>query len=133
MAQLVYFSNVSEYTRRFVDKLGIPADRIPVRPADEPLTVEEPYVLITPTYGGGNDRAAVPRQVAKFLNDPRNRSLLRAVVASGNRNFGVDFCLAGRIIAAKCQVPVLYRFELLGTPDDVIAVQNGLEQFWTQQ
>lgn len=133
MSQLVYFSNVSENTRRFVGKLGIPADRIPVRKTDEHLTVNEPYVLVTPTYGGGEPKLAIPRQVAKFLNDPHNRSLLRGVIAAGNTNFGVDYCLAGRVIAEKTGVPVLYRFELLGTPDDVTAVQNGLEQFWTQQ
>jgi protein involved in ribonucleotide reduction len=54
------------------------------------------------------------------------------VIAAGNTNFGVDYCLAGKVIATKCQVPVLYRFELLGTPDDVTAVQNGMEQFWKQ-
>ncbi|MCX6499353.1 MAG: class Ib ribonucleoside-diphosphate reductase assembly flavoprotein NrdI, partial [Arthrobacter sp.] len=31
-----------------------------------------------------------------------------------------------------CQVPHLYRFELMGTPEDVSRVQQGLEEFWTR-
>lgn len=133
MSTVVYFSNVSENTHRFVKKLDVDASRIPARPGEGELTVHEPYILITPTYGGGDGGKAVPRQVAKFLNNPGNRDLIRGVIAAGNTNFGADYCLAGRVIAAKCKVPVLYRFELLGTPDDVTTVRNGMEQFWTRQ
>ena len=54
MGMLVYFSSVSENTRRFVDRLGLAAERIPLRPTDGFLHVQEPYVLVVPTYGGGN-------------------------------------------------------------------------------
>lgn len=133
MPDLVYFSSVSGNTHRFIEKLGRPALRIPLHAKDGPLVVTEPYVLLVPTYGGGPDTRAVPKQVIKFLNDERNRTLLRGVMAAGNTNFGEAYGLAGDIIARKCQVPFLYRFELFGTPDDVTAVQEGLEQFWTQQ
>ncbi|MEU3531737.1 class Ib ribonucleoside-diphosphate reductase assembly flavoprotein NrdI [Streptomyces murinus] len=134
MSGLVYFSSVSENTRRFVAKLGLPATRIPLHPrrTGMPL-VTEPYVLITPTYGGGERAGAVPRQVIGFLNIEANRALLRGVISSGNTNFGADYCLAGRVIAAKCRVPELYRFELLGTDRDVRAVREGLRIFWTRQ
>jgi protein involved in ribonucleotide reduction len=133
MSGLVYFSSVSENTKRFVERLGLPALRIPLHPRREGTPrVTEPYVLIVPTYGGGERAGAVPRQVIRFLNDPVNRALLRGVIASGNTNFGADYCLAGRVIAAKCGVPELYRFELLGTDRDVRAVREGLERFWTQ-
>lgn len=133
MTNLIYFSSVSGNTARFVSKLGVAADRIPLFPSDEPLQAQAPYVLVLPTYGGGEGRGAVPKQVIRFLNDESNRSLLRGVIAAGNTNFGEGYCLAGDIIAAKCGVPLLYRVEVFGTPDDVSAVQNGLEQFWTQQ
>jgi protein involved in ribonucleotide reduction len=73
----------------------------------------------------------VPRQVIKFLNNEENRSLLRGVIGAGNTNFGETYCLAADVVAAKCSVPVLYRFELMGTSDDVDRVQQGLEEFWT--
>ncbi|MHB1489588.1 putative NrdI-like protein [mine drainage metagenome] len=130
MSSLVYFSSVSENTHRFVQRLGLPARRIPLTPAQEFLRVDEPYVLVVPTYGGGNEGGAVPRQVVKFLNDAHNRSLLRGVIAAGNTNFGEAYCLAGTIIAAKCHVPYLYGFELLGTPEDVTRVREGLGQLW---
>ena len=133
MGSLVYFSSVSENTHRFVQRLGLPARRIPVRPADDPLEVDEPYVLVVPTYGGGNEGGAVPRQVVRFLNHARNRSLIRGVIAAGNTNFGTAYCLAGSIISAKCEVPYLYGFEILGTPQDVTRVREGLDQFWLRQ
>ncbi|MDN4471848.1 class Ib ribonucleoside-diphosphate reductase assembly flavoprotein NrdI [Demequina zhanjiangensis] len=132
MASLVYFSSTSENTKRFIDKLGVPADRIPLRPKDEPLTVDEPYVLVLPTYGGGNEGGAVPKQVIKFLNDEHNRSLIRGVISAGNTNFGTAYCIAGDIVAAKCHVPHLYKFELFGTQDDVTAVREGLDDLWKQ-
>ena len=127
---LVYFSSASENTHRFVGKLGFRGVRIPLRRRDEPLTVDEEYVLVVPTYGGGSVKGAVPKQVITFLNDPRNRSLCRGVIASGNTNFGQAYCLAGDIIASKLGVPFLYRYELLGTPTDVVRVRQGLEDFW---
>lgn len=133
MSDLVYFSSVSENTRRFVDRLDRPAERIPLRPRLEPmLRVEQPFVLITPTYGGGDTASAVPRQVGQFLNDRRHRSLLRGVISAGNTNFGAAFCLAGRVISAKCYVPHLHRFELLGTDADVGTVNDLLEDLWTR-
>ncbi|CAG7612083.1 class Ib ribonucleoside-diphosphate reductase assembly flavoprotein NrdI [Leucobacter soli] len=133
MARLVYFSSASGNTHRFVEKLGLPAHRIPLHSRDEPLVVDEPYVLILPTYGGGPETKAVPKQVIRFLNDERNRKHIRGVIAAGNTNFGDAYGIAGDIVARKLQVPHLYRFELFGTPDDVTAVQEGLEKFWTLQ
>lgn len=133
MPDLVYFSSVSENTRRFVEKLGRPALRIPLYASDEPLVVTEPFVLLVPTYGGGPALRAVPKQVIRFLNDERNRKLIRGVIATGNTNFGAAYGIAGDIIAQKCKVPHLYRLELFGTPDDVTAVQEGLDKFWKQQ
>lgn len=129
MSRIVYFSSVSENTHRFVERVGLPASRIPLHWEDG-YQVDEDYVLIVPTYGGGNEGGAVPRQVIKFLNDRHNRDRLQGVIASGNTNFGTAFCLAGDIVSAKCQVPFLYRFELLGTAEDVSRVREGLDQLW---
>jgi protein involved in ribonucleotide reduction len=72
MSRLVYFSSVSGNTARFVEKLGQDADRIPLLPSEPFLHADGPYVLVLPTYGGGNGHGAVPKQVIKFLNDEHN-------------------------------------------------------------
>lgn len=133
MSTLVYFSSATNNTHRFVEKLGVHAHRIPLRRGESDLVVDQEYVLIVPTYGGGDGRGAVPKQVIRFLNNTVNRSLIRGVIASGNMNFGQGYGLAGDIVAAKCQVPFLYRFELMGTTEDVQRVQEGLGQFWQQR
>ncbi len=87
-----------------------------------------PYVLICPTYADGEGRGAVPKQVIQFLNDPDRRARIAGVIGAGNRNFGATYALAGRIIAQKCNVPLLYSFELAGTETDIARVRAGLEK-----
>ena len=130
---VVYFSSVTDNTHRFVQKLDLPNVRIPLRLKDEPLIVNEPYVLVCPTYGGGvsltgENSRPVPRQVIRFLNNEHNRSFIRAVVAGGNSNFGADFGKAGEVISAKCKVPYVYRFKMMGNEDDVRICRGGLVQ-----
>ncbi|MDQ0642296.1 class Ib ribonucleoside-diphosphate reductase assembly flavoprotein NrdI [Microbacterium murale] len=134
---LVFFSSTSGNTARFIEKLGMPAQRIPLHRGDGDLKVDEPFVLVTPTYGGGQGRGeekgAVPKQVIRFLNDEDNRRNIRGVISAGNTNFGDSFGVAGDIISRKCHVPHLYRFEVFGTQDDVDRVSDGLERWWVSQ
>jgi protein involved in ribonucleotide reduction len=134
MFDVVYFSSVSENTKRFVDKLEAKAVRIPIRTEEAAEFVHDrDSVLVLPTYGGGNDNSTVPKQVIKFLNNPDNRKRIKAVIAGGNTNFGSHFGKAGDIVADKLGVPVLYRFEITGTPEDVVEVKERLAQFWQIQ
>lgn len=129
--KLVYFSSHSNNTHRFIEKLQVANERIPIDINDS-LSVSQDYVLVTPTYSGGGDNkyGAVPKQVIKFLNNAQNRALCRGVVTSGNTNFGNTFALAGPIISQKLQVPLLYQFELLGTIKDVKTLNEILLNFW---
>jgi len=134
MFDVVYFSSVSENTKRFVDKLEAQSVRIPIRTEEAAEFVHDrDSVLVVPTYGGGNDNSTVPKQVIKFLNNPENRKHIKAVIAGGNTNFGSHFGKAGDIVADKLGVPVLYRFEITGTPEDVIEVKERLAKFWQIQ
>lgn len=87
---------------------------------------DRPYALICPSYADGQGRGAVPKQVIRFLNDPDRRAYLRGVIASGNRNFGAFYACAGAVIAQKCNVPVLYRFELAGNETDIARLREML-------
>ncbi len=131
-SNLIYFSSASDNTHRFMVKLGMDAARLPIYTKEETLLAQEPFVLILPTYGGETRRGAVPKQVIKFLNVKENRDLIRGVIGAGNTNFGETYCLAGDIVAEKCKVQFLYRFELMGTQEDVARVREGLEEFWTR-
>jgi protein involved in ribonucleotide reduction len=129
---IVYFSNYSGNTKRFVEKLNARHNnitRIPIDwDSDNPTTVTNGYVLFVPTYGGGSERSAVPRQVRHFLNIPGNREMLRGIVGLGNTNFGEHFCKAAEIISGKTGVPIIARVEIFGTSEDVQKVQERLEQ-----
>lgn len=132
---VVYFSSVSNNTARFIENCHLPASginvyRIPLVSKADALNVREPYVLIVPTYGGGNVAKAIPPQVRRFLNDRTNRSFIRGVISSGNTNFGEAYCAAGDQIARKCGVPNMYLFELTGTADDIARVAEGIPQFF---
>jgi protein involved in ribonucleotide reduction len=125
--QIVYFSNYSGNTKRFVEKLDNVSIRIPITwdPAS-PVYAKEEYVLMVPTYGGGSERSAIPKQVKSFLNIEENRNLLRGVVGFGNTNFGDNYCKAAELIAQKTGVPVIARVEIFGTDDDVNKVKERL-------
>ena len=128
---IVYFSNYSGNTKRFVEKLTNNARRIPIDyTADaDTVGVHAPYILVVPTYGGGSEKSAIPRQVRAFLNVPENRKLLRGVIGTGNTNFGEHYCKAAELISAKTGVPILARVEILGTPEDIEKITERLEMF----
>ena len=124
---IVYFSNYSGNTKRFVERLDGTITRIPIDSDSSSVpVVSSGYVLCVPTYGGGSEGAAIPRQVRHFLNIPENRKNLKAVIGFGNTNFGEHFCKAADMISQKTGVPVLARVEIFGTDDDVIKVKERL-------
>lgn len=122
---IIYFSNRSGNTKRFVEKLGYEnsysVEQLPIATRE--------YILFVPTYGSGNNDYAVPRPVATFLNVKANRDLLRGVVGFGNMNFGKDYCKAAKIIAKKTGVPILGTVEIFGTQQDVETIRERLEMF----
>jgi len=123
---VVYYSSESGNTQNFIERLAVPALRLPKK--GELPRADQPYIMVMPTYADGEGRGALPKAAIRFLNSAENRALLRGVVASGNRNFGLYYAFAGDIIAYKCAVPCLYRYELRGMPADVRNVRHILAQ-----
>jgi protein involved in ribonucleotide reduction len=124
---LVYFSNYSGNTHRFVEKLDASITRIPIDwDRHNPVIVSRDYVLVVPTYGGGSEKSAIPRQVRQFLNIEQNRNLLQGVIGTGNTNFGDNYCKAAELISAKTSVPIVARVEIFGTEHDVQKVKERL-------
>lgn len=126
---IVYFSNYSGNTKRFVEKLNgdYSITRIPIGwDRGNPLVCTMDYVLFVPTYGGGKGEHAIPRSVREFLNIQANRQHLIGLVGFGNTNFGEHYCKAVDIISKKTGAPVIARVEIFGTNDDVITVNERL-------
>ena len=102
--KVVYLSLTGK-TRQFVKKLNW--DFIEISKKNSTVQMEEPYIVITPTYG------------EQFIDFGENRALLKGVAGSGNRNFNTSFCSNARALAAKYQIPLLHCFENQGTDKDV--------------
>ncbi|MCT9821221.1 class Ib ribonucleoside-diphosphate reductase assembly flavoprotein NrdI [Microbacterium sp. W1N] len=119
-----YYSSVSNLTRRFAEHLA--RQGRPIRDlADAEVRAGEvsgPWVLLTPSYKAGNAaEATLPAPVRRFLRSSTNRRRLIGILGSGNRNFGEYYQAAARELARVSHRPILYEFELAGTPEDVAA------------
>lgn len=106
---LIVYASKTGNVKRFIAKTGLDA----VHVKDCPV-VDEPFVLVTYTTGFG----LVPAEVSSFLSN--NHKYLVAVAASGNVNWGDDmYAKSADTISLLYGVPVLMKFELSGTSDDV--------------
>lgn len=131
---LVYFSNHSGNTQKFIERLGVSgAIRIPIDWDNSPITVSQPFVLVVPTYGGGSERTAIPRQVRHFLNVRQNRDMLRGVIGMGNTNFGEHFCKAAEMVSKKAKVPLIAKVEIFGTDYDIQLVKERLRMLYDDE
>ena len=59
---VVYFSSISGNTHKFVEKLRARRLRLPLRTGEDTLVLDEPFVLIVPTYGKPKVQAMFPRR-----------------------------------------------------------------------
>jgi len=132
MYPLIYFSSHSGNTHKFVTSLSISSTRIPLSPKEEMVNADQPFILVTPTYADNEGNGAVPKQVIKFLNNEKNRELMVGVIAGGNTNFGQFYGHAGTVISKKCNVPLLYKFELTGTIKEKEDIEKGVAKLWEQ-
>ncbi len=112
---LIAYDSRTGNVRRFIHKLNMPAVQI-----DDQLSLDEPFVLVTYTTGFGQ----VPDTVADFLK--RNHRRMCGVSASGNRNWGERFAASADTIAQQYGVPVVSKFELSGTRQDVDQFTQGV-------
>ena len=114
-----YYSSASGLVRSFAERLGRPVYNLADR-EHRRSQVDGPWVLLTPSYKTGNEsNDTVPEAVRRFLRDEHNRRLMVGVMGSGNRNFGRYYQMACRLVAQRSGRPVLFEFELAGTPWDV--------------
>ncbi|MFE6735340.1 class Ib ribonucleoside-diphosphate reductase assembly flavoprotein NrdI [Microbacterium sp. NPDC057650] len=123
----VYFSSSSSgMVRSFATRLQRPVFDLTTRGIRQSVP-DGSWVLLTPSYVTGNPaNDTIPEPVRRFLSRPRTRRLMVGVMGSGNRNFGAHYQAACRHIARASGRPVLFEFELQGTPEDVAEARRIL-------
>ena len=123
-----YYSSASGLVRSFAERLGRPVFNLAEREHRQ-SEADGPWVLLTPSYKTGNDsNDTIPEGVRRFLRSDHNRRLMVGVIGSGNRNFGRYYQMAARLIAERSHRPILFEFELAGTPWDVEECRRILEE-----
>lgn len=108
--------------KKFAERLGMDAESI-----DEVARVNEPFVLISYTTGKG----LVPKTTEEFCE--RNKEYLVGVASSGNRNWGILFARCAEALSEKYRVPIVLKFELFGTPNDIVKFKNAVEALRTNE
>lgn len=119
---LIMYDSKTGNVERFIQKLDMEAIKI-----EPDMLIDEPFVLITYTTGFGQ----VPPKVMEFLEN--NAAFMVGVAASGNRNWGNNFGKSADTISSMYHVPVIYKFELSGTQNDVSKFKEGVMQIETHR
>lgn len=123
--KIVYFS-VTGQTRRFIKKLAA-ADTYEIDPTTDFEELNEPFVLITPTY-----EENITEPIRDFLDYGSNASNLKGIVGTGNRNFAQLFIFTARDLSRDYNVPIIYAFEFNGTPKDVSNFKKAVKKLESQ-
>lgn len=105
---LIVYTSMTGKVREFINKTGLRAVDI-----EDIAFTDEPFIFVTYTIGFGE----VPGLAQDFLNDEHENMV--AVAVSGNKIWGQNYGKAGDLISEWYNVPLLMKFELSGTNDDV--------------
>jgi protein involved in ribonucleotide reduction len=106
---LIVYDSLTGNVQRFINKIN----NKKVLKISENLTINEPYILVTYTTGFG----MIPDSTQFFIS--KNKNFIKGVACSGNRNWGTNFGKAGDEISYELNIPLLLKFELSGTDEDV--------------
>lgn len=118
---LVVYLSLTGQTRKFVKKLNWSS--IELQPDMILPVVNEPYILIAPTY-----EREVTDILWEFVETGNNRSFLRGVAGGGNLNFNSLFCFTAKDLSRDFHVPILHLFEFQGRPNDVEKLKEEVEK-----
>ncbi|MCI3197745.1 class Ib ribonucleoside-diphosphate reductase assembly flavoprotein NrdI [Bacillus sp. HU-1818] len=109
---IITYESKTGNVRRFVKALQRELDVEVVEVTDDTIIKQE-FIHITYTIGFGE----VPERTLNFIN--KNKNKIRGVAVSGNKVWGDNYGLAGDKLSAKFHTPLLLKFELSGTKQDL--------------
>ncbi|AOL97846.1 class Ib ribonucleoside-diphosphate reductase assembly flavoprotein NrdI [Bacillus subtilis] len=109
---IITYESKTGNVRRFVKALQQELDIESIEITDDTIITQE-FIHITYTIGFGE----VPERTLNFIK--KNKNKIRGVVVSGNKVWGDNYGLAGDKLSAKFHIPLLLKFELSGTKQDL--------------
>ena len=117
---VVYFT-LTGNTEMFAKKLK--AKTLKITKEDRELRINEPYLLLVPTYEP--DVTKTP-----FMFARNNTENLVGIVGSGNRNFGADmFCYSATDLSKELNKPVVHMYEFQGSINDVNKINEIVDDY----
>lgn len=109
---IITYESKTGNVRRFVKALQQELDIEAIEITDDTIITQE-FIHITYTIGFGE----VPERTLNFIK--KNKNKIRGVVVSGNKVWGDNYGLAGDKLSAKFHIPLLLKFELSGTKQEL--------------
>ncbi|KIL33803.1 MULTISPECIES: class Ib ribonucleoside-diphosphate reductase assembly flavoprotein NrdI [Bacillus subtilis group] len=109
---IITYESKTGNVRRFVKALQQELDVEAIEVTGDTIVNQE-FIHITYTIGFGE----VPERTLNFIN--KNKNKIRGVAVSGNKVWGDNYGLAGDKLSAKFHTPLLLKFELSGTKQDL--------------
>lgn len=125
----IAYASLTNKTKIFANKLqqklismDIKLDFIKI---NKSTVIDEPFVLITYTFGHGE----VPKVVESFLDNTTNKNNIVAVAGAGDKSWGIDrYNKASIIISEQLNIPLLHKFEKQGFDKDVQIVADKVAE-----
>jgi protein involved in ribonucleotide reduction len=114
---LIVYDSFTGNVERFIKKTEMRSIKI-----YKGLIIDEPFVMVTYTTRMGE----IPNKTRDFLFD--NYLFLKGIASSGNRNWGTNFAKAADIISEQYKVPIILKFELSGTEQDLNTFKERLRE-----
>ena len=115
-----YYFSLTGNTKKIADKLS---DIFPSREIIPDLKVDKKFILISSSINFGK----VPIEVQNFLK-VNNKNLI-AVIGSGNRTWGYNYCGAAKSIAKDYDVKYLGSIELAGTQLAIKELKESINEW----
>lgn len=115
---LVVYDSMTGNVKRFVNKLPPHFTTCPI----SEYRGNEKFILITYTFDFGQ----VSDSTKAFLQSHHGNMV--GVASSGNKNWGDNFALAAHRIGNSYGVPIILKFELAGTEDDINKFVKGVKE-----
>lgn len=107
----IVYHSLTGNTERFLQKVSY--DKLLKLETGQEI-VDYKFILSTYTTKSGE----VPSIISLFMNNNHNNCI--GMLGNGNKNWGSNYCKAVDILSNLYNIPILLKYEMSGTYEDVI-------------